>query len=80
MNFAKIAIEEAKRLQRESHLVVDNFSSYVKKRRERLYRRLSSFVKDFNGLTLTSNRVIVVENSGSVAMFPCIRISEVMET
>jgi hypothetical protein len=85
MNFARIAMEEAKRLLKESHKedrwnpIKEDLSSYIKKRRERSFRRLSEFVKDLNGLTLITNRPLTVENSGSAVMFPCIRLSEVMK-
>lgn len=81
MDFVRIAIEEARRLiaDGDNHVMDVDRIEYLKKRRERIYRRLTEAIRDFNGLLLKSKRKLLVENSGSAIMFPCIRLYEAME-
>lgn len=81
MDYSKFALEEAKRIEDEKarEPVFNEDVSFLQKRRDRLYRRLAVSTADFNGLDLKSGKKMIIENSGSPVMFPCIRFCEKME-
>lgn len=81
MNYVRIAQEEARKRSNEPTGRSDCTENdmFLQKRRERVYRRLIEATRDFNGLVLVSGRRLLVENSGSVSVMPCIRFVEVTD-
>jgi hypothetical protein len=76
-HYVKIALDEAKRLTSESTSTsVDEMARFLRQRKERYHRRLSAALEAFNSLPLTSGCRLVVENTGSASLMPCIRLAE----
>lgn len=81
MDYVRYALDEAKRLAAQEDAVpvrrlYSDHVRFLQQRRERYYRRLMTYLSEFSGLPLKTDRKLLVENRGSATIFPCIRLCE----